>query len=39
MRIATMENTAPPATKKYFTQGFMPERSAALLAISLVRIM
>ena len=39
MRIATIENTAPPATKKYFTQGFIPVRSAALLAISFVRIM
>ena len=39
MRIATIEKTAPPATKKYFTQGFMPVRSAALFAISLVRIM
>ena len=38
MRIATIENTAPPAIKKYLTQGFIPVRSAALLAISLVRI-
>ncbi len=39
MRIAMIENTAPPATKKYLTQGFMPVRSAALLAICLVCIM
>jgi hypothetical protein len=39
MKIMMIENTAPPEIKKYLTHGFIPVRSAAFAAISLVRIM
>jgi len=34
-----IDTTAPPEIKKYLTHGFIPVRSAAFAAISLVRIM
>jgi hypothetical protein len=36
IKIAIIENNAPPARIKYLTQGFIPVRAAVRLATSLV---